>query len=287
MGGDPAAPPTIDNAGFDWAHYDAWVSALASHGLTWEPILDYNTSWANAGLNPGAFAAFAAAVARRYGANGTFWVQHPLTAYLPAQIFEVWNEENISPRYYMTPVSYGRLYLAARGSIKAVDPSGSVDVGGLSESGSPRSSSDSAAAYVALMLATNPSLKGAIDAIALHPYAPSAGESEGWVTHFRHALTWMGVGPVPIDLTEFGWPYSPTTETWRAAQMGSLGDTLPRSNCRVRLAAPYDWVNPGDAADEDFGLVDGAATSPSLRPAGTAWLQAFPNGSAEPTLALC
>jgi hypothetical protein len=97
----------------------------------------------------------------------------------------------------------------------------------------------------------------------------------------------MGVGPVPIDLTEFGWRYSLTTESWRATQMGSLGDALPRSNCGVRLAAPYDWVNPGDPADEDFGLVDGAATSLALRPAGTAWLHAFPKGSTEPTLALC
>jgi hypothetical protein len=282
----PDAPRT-GNPGFDWGHYDDWVAALASNGLTWEPILDYNTSWANAALNPQAFASFAAAVAARYGANGTFWTQHPLTAYLPAQIFEVWNEENVSTAYYMAPISYGKLYLATRSSIKALDPSAAVDIGGLSESGSPRSSTDSAATYVALMLATNPSLKGAIDAVALHPYAPSAGESEGWVVHFRHALSSMGVGGVPLDLTEFGWPYSLTTETWRATQMGDLGDALPRSNCGVRLAAPYDWVNPGNPAGADFGLVDGATGSPSLRPAGTAWFNAFPQGSAEPALSLC
>ncbi len=281
------APPKLGDPGYVWAHYDAWVAALASRGLTWEPILDYNTSWASAAFDPQAFATFAAAVAARYGEHGTFWVQHPLLPYLPAQIFEVWNEENDSTQYYMSPITYGQLYLAARSSIKAVDPTAGVDVGGLSESGSPGDTPDFAAAYVALMLASNPTLKTAIDGIALHPYAPSATDSAAWVVHFRHALSSLGVGPIPLDLTEFGWLYSAADEAWRATEMDDLGDVVSRSNCGIRLATPYDWVNPSSPAAADYGLVDGATISPTLRPAGTAWFAGFALGSSKPTLSLC
>ena len=279
-------PPRLSSPGYQWAHYDAWVGTLASYGLAWEPLLDYDTSWAYADLNPQAFAAFAQAVAARYGVNGTFWAQHPLIPYLPARIFEIWNEENVFTRYYVNPTSYGNLYLAARKSIKASDPSASVDIGGLGESGSPRYGPDSAAQYVALMLSTNPMLRGTIDAIALHPYASSAADSAGWVTRFRHALSALGVGYVPLDLTEFGWDYAADRESWRATQMGALGDAFSRSDCGIRMTAPYDWINPNSPRD-DFGLVDEGGGSSSLRPAGTAWFAAFARGTTEPALALC
>lgn len=278
-------PPTASGPGYQWAHYDAWVGTLASNGLTWEPILDYNTFWAYAGLKPQAFAAFAQAVAARYGVGGTFWAQHPLIAYLPARIFEIWNEENVFTPYYMDPASYGKLYLAARKSIKAIDPSASVDIGGLGESGSPPYSPDLAERYVALMLITNPTLKGNIDAIALHPYASSAADSAGSVTHFRQALSALGVADVPLDLTEFGWPYDADRESSRATQMAALGDAFSRSDCGVRITAPYDWINP-DSPRDDFGFVDGGGGI-SLRPAGAAWFSAFARGTTEPTLPSC
>jgi hypothetical protein len=280
------APPRSSNPGYQWAHYDAWVSTLASYGLTWEPILDYNTFWASADLNPQAFAAFAQAVAARYGVNGTFWAEHSLIPYLPARIFEVWNEENVITRYYIDPASYGKLYLAARKSIRAIDPPASVDIGGLGESGTPPYGPDPAAQYVALMLIANPTLRGAIDAIALHPYSASAADSAASVTDFRHALSALGVGYIPLDLTEFGWPYATDNESWRATQMGVLGDVISRSDCGIRMTAPYDWINP-DSPRDDFGFVDEGGGSISLRAAGTAWYSAFARGSTEPTLALC
>ena len=280
------SPPRSGNPGYQWAQYDAWVGALAEHGLTWEPILDYDTTWADADLNPQAFAAFAEAVAARYGTNGPFWAQHPLIPYRPARIFEIWNEENDVTRFYVDPVSYGRLYRAARESIKAVDPSASVDIGGLGESGSARDGTDLAAPYLALMLITNPALKGAIDAIALHPYGSSARDSAEWVANFRHAVAALGLGHVPLDLTELGWAYAAEREPWRAAQLGDLGDIVSHSDCGIRIIAPYDWINPGSPGN-DFGFVDDSGDSSPLRPAGIAWFSAFARGSAEPTLPLC
>jgi hypothetical protein len=263
------------------------VSSLAAHGLTWQPILDYNSPWARADLDSRDFSAFAQAVAARYGASGTFWAAHPELPYLPAGIFEIWNEENASTRY-MNPVIYGQLYLAARKAIRAVDPAASVDIGGLAESGTSQPVSDPAAQYLGVMLLGTPGLKGNIDAIALHLYAPSATDSTAWVARFRHAASQMGVGWVPIDLTEFGWAYDITKEPWRATQMDALGGVFSRSNCGVRLAAPYDWINSGDPTeDRDFGFVDTTGTSTALRPAGAAWFSAFAQYSAQPTFVIC
>src|SRR5207253_2586420 len=161
-------------------------------------------------------------------------------------------EENDLTHFYVDPVSYGRLYGAARASIKAVEPSASVDIGGLGESGSARDGTDPASRYLALMLITNPALKGTIDAIALHPYGSSAPDSAEWVANFRHAVAALGLGQVPLDLTELGWAYAADREPWRAAQMGDLGDVVSRSDCGIRIVAPYDWVNP-DSPGNDFG----------------------------------
>ena len=54
---------------------DAWVAALATHGLTWQPILDYDNSWATAVGDHADFAAFAQAVVQRYGVGGSFWAE--------------------------------------------------------------------------------------------------------------------------------------------------------------------------------------------------------------------
>jgi hypothetical protein len=278
-------PPGVTGPVWQWSRYDPWVLALASHGLTWQPILDYNSSFASAALSPQAFAAFAQAVAARYGANGTFWAQNPQVPYLPARIFEIWNEENVSTPYYMNPASYGQLYMAARRSIKTVDPSASVDIGGLGEGGSPNYNPDGAGQYLAAMLLTTPGLKGTIDAVALHPYGGSAADSVGWVVHFRHMMSGLGVPYIPLDLTEFGFIYAADRESWRASQMTALGDRLSRSNCGVRLTAPYDWINPDNA--HDWGFVDPADTTGELRPAGMSWFSAFAQGGTEPTLATC
>jgi hypothetical protein len=276
-------PPSTAGPGWQWSAYDAWVAALASYGLTWQPILDYNTSWAQADGNHTAFAEFAAAVAARYGANGTFWVQHPTVPYLPAQIFEIWNEENVSATTYINPVTYGQLYLTARNAIRALDPSASVDIGGLAEAGTPAASPDQAAGYLGLMLIGNPTLKNNIDAIALHPYAPTAADSVAWVAHFRGSLRFWQLGSKPIDLTEFGWAYAADRESWRAAQLASAGDAFSRSNCQIRIAAPYDWINP--SGDDDFGFME--PTGATLRAGGSSWFTGFAQGGSEPTLVTC
>src|SRR5438270_8466048 len=82
--GEPQPPLGILHR-YNWTLDDLIVSSLDAHGLRWLPIIDYSTSWARVTRNqihspPSSvsdFAAFAAAVASRYGPGGTFWLENP------------------------------------------------------------------------------------------------------------------------------------------------------------------------------------------------------------------
>ena len=285
---EPTAP-TSSGPTWHFGAMDSWVTALAQNHVTWEPIHDYNNTWASAATDNADFAAYAAAVAARYGPVGTFWSEHPGLPYEPVKIFELWNEENTT-QWYLSPQDYGALYLAVHTAIHAVDPSASVDLGGLSDSGTYVQNNDGASWYLVYLFGYLPQLVTVIDGYAIHPYGTTATDSAEWVVDFRHTLSHYGVpSSVPIDVTEFGWPYSSSSESWRAQQTNALGAAFSRSNCGIREAAPYDWINPSNDGmnDTDFGFVDPSASNTTLRPAGAAWFGAFAQGSNEPTFVMC
>jgi hypothetical protein len=258
------------------------MSAFARHGLTWEPILDYSAGWAKtcpgfcAPASNTTYAAFARAVAARYGSHGTFWAEHPELPARPARIFEVWNEENVST-YRIAPARYASLFSAARRAIHSVDSSASVIVGGLADDSGPfNARQDGPSLYVRAMFAAQPRLAGHVAGFGLHPYGSTALDVEQWVVHFRQTLTSLGEGSTPIEVTEFGWPIGTSRgESWRSQQLSLLGVALAHTNCGIQLLAPYDWLNPATAPQADFGLAALVAHRVILRPAGRAWLRSL------------
>lgn len=293
----PMAPRPGD-PGWRWSTIDGWVTAFAQHHLSWQPILDYAVGWAK--ICPGfcpptsnsTYAAFARAVAARYGPRGAFWSEHPRLPAFPVRIFEIWNEENV-PTYYVPPMRYASIYLAARRAIKSVDPSATVIIGGLGDDGAGYSArQDYPSLYVREMFASQPGLTGHVDGFGLHPYGATALDVEQWTVHFRVTLDGLGERSAPIYITEFGWPIgTPRGESWRAQQMSFLGRALSSSNCGISLAGPYDWINPGSAASDDFGLVsegpsvNGGRDQVTLRPSGVAWFRSLRRRGSE--LRLC
>jgi len=272
--------PTFPNAsGNRWSFTvtDQWVAALAAHHLRWQPILDYDNWWATAVGDNAAFATYGAEVASRYGPGGAFWTENPQLPYLPVQILEVWNEENGQP-WYISPADYGPLYTATRSAIHAVDPTASVDVGGLSDdSGDFDANDDYPSWYVIRLLNLYPAMRGQIDGFALHPYGTTADDVIDWVNEFRATLDSLGESGTPIDITEVGWVTGDSSqEQWRAEQMAQLGQAFTHSSDDLRELAPYDWVNSTTVGDPgDFGFVDETGTDTTLRPAAVAWFQAL------------
>lgn len=285
---EPNAPVYgVHSYTFSYFDYRVWL--MAQHHLTWLPILDYSAPWAGTvsgdwrspPANDLMFAAYAQAVAARYGPGGSFWRQYPTVPYEPVRMYEVWNEEN-GGYFWDTgndPATYAALYMATRAAVRAVVPSAQVIVGGLVDPVSRATS------FIDGMFAAQPGLRGHVDGIALHPYASNDSSVALTVRAFRLALGALGEGSVPLELTEFGWTTdgSSSAESGRAAMYSSLAQVLANSDCGIGVVAPYDWMNPGATPSNDWGL----AGASGLRPGGLAWFAGLRAGASRPQNFLC
>jgi hypothetical protein len=254
---EPEAP--VDGVHhYDWAFDDAIAGSLATHGLTWLPILDYSAPWAQsiAGQDHSPprsdadYAAYAGAFAARYGAGGSFWRAHPGVPVDPVQTIEIWNEPDNGQFWTPAPdaVRYADLYLAARGAIDAADPSARVIVGGLTHP----------TTFLAAMLLARPQLKGQIDGVAVHPYGtPPLVLAK--LRASRATLVSLGMPAVPLYVTEFGWTTDPpgalnyVPAARRAGYITTALSALGHLDCGVAAVVFYTWVTPerdaGDSGD--------------------------------------
>src|SRR3954471_11300989 len=248
------APPHDGVHTYDWAKLDAEAGALAKHDLRWLPILDYSAHWAAS--DPGNYhspptsnddyAAYAKASAERYGRGGTHAGPFPVTTY------EIWNEPNGPWFWHPTPDAavYADMYIKASAEIKSVDPDATVVVGGLVAD----------ATFVERMYAARPELRGNVDAIGWHAYAPSPAGIFRGVRGLRQTLERLGDPDVPINVTELGWPTHGTgkdvqpivvSEDARAASLEVAAEALARSDCNVGAVIPYTWTTPERDTDNE------------------------------------
>jgi hypothetical protein len=277
-----ATEPTAPSDGIHhwvWQFDDSIAAALAAHGLTWLPILDYSAPWAqsvpgedHSPPRPAAdYAAYAAAYAARYGAGGTFWRGHPQLTPRPVTTIEIWNEPDNAEFWVPAPdaASYAHLYLTARSAIDAVDPAARVIVGGLTD----------ATTFLPAMVRAAPELIGHVDGVAIHPYGtPSVVIAK--LRGARATLAALGMESVPLYVTEFGWTTSPPGSLgyvaaarrpiWIERTLQALGHL----DCGLAASVMYTWVTPqSNAADSQdwFGIENNDAT-------GTPSSQAFISG---------
>jgi hypothetical protein len=265
------APPHEGVHTYEWTKLDAEAGALARHALRWVPILDYSAPWAAS--DPGNYhspptslddyAAYAKAFAQRYGRGGSHAGPMPVTTY------EIWNEPNGPWFWHPTPdpAVYADMYLKARAAIKSVDPDATVVVGGLVAD----------ATFVEQMYAARPELRGNVDAIGWHAYAPTPNGIFRGVRGLRRTLERLGDPDVPIHVTELGWPTHGTdkdakpivvSEDARAASLELTAEVLARSDCKVAAVIPYTWTTPEkDTSNEEdwYGIrhPDGSPTPTS------------------------
>jgi hypothetical protein len=271
-------PPVDGQHRYSWSEVDQQVAALARHGLRWEPLLCFSTTWGSkiggdymaAPAGADNFAAFAGELARRYGPDGSFWHEHPDLPALPVAAYEVWNEENADLYWHpATPGEYADLYAATRTAIHPVDPAARVVVGGLAASN--RDGVVAPADFLRQMYAHRPELRGRVDAVGVHPFARGPQGVYANIAAFRRELDAIAGPGVPIELTEIGWTTADTPEQKRAAYLRELASTLPRSDCGIERLAPYAWVGPEQAAgdrEQWFGIAHQDGTP---KPSATAY----------------
>jgi hypothetical protein len=273
-----ASEPTAPSNGvhhFTWAFDDRVATMLAEHGLRWLPIIDYTAPWAES--TPGVdhsppssfadYAAYAGALAARYGAGGTFWRAHPDLTALPVQLYEVWNEPD-NPEFWKphpNAAAYAQLYAGARTAILAADPSARVLVGGLTLP----------ARFLPAMLAAMPALAGRIGGVAIHPYGVDPAAVISNVRGARSVLDSLGMRSLPLYVTEFGWTTSPpgaldyAPAALRPGYIKDTLDALAASGCGIDAVTLYTWTTPeGDDRNSQlwFGISPpGAAGSADVR----------------------
>lgn len=230
---------------YDWSLTDRFVADLARFGLRWYPMLGYSTGWAaSEGQDPFSppesdadYAAWAAALARRYGPGGTFWAQHPGLDPRPTQVYGIWNEPNNSEFWrgrQATPARYMRLYESARAAIHAVDPAARVTTAGLLDSAMLN-----ATTYLRAMISSSP--RAVIDAVGWHPYLGEATAVMISLGRARAELLRSGRGSVPLEVSEVGWNAAVFNASTRNLALASLAAALPTAGLGVERLMPYVW----------------------------------------------
>jgi hypothetical protein len=288
-------PPSGEQHAYDLTGLDAFMGALADHGIAWEPaVMGIPTpQWA---VDPTAakvcglrspparvedLAALAGALAERYGRNGTFWEENPDAEYVPVTRYEIWNEPNLASFWCPVPdpSAYAALADATADAIRAVDPRATLILGGLAGFettviDAPGQGHYSSAEFLERMLAERPALARKIDVIGVHAYGPDPAEVLRSLAYQRSAIRQAGLGDKPMSLNETGWftagaggPMAPVDEETRAPYLGEVTDAVTRSrtSCGIDSFAPHTWVtaelNLGTVEDW-YGIADPQSGEP-------------------------
>jgi polysaccharide biosynthesis protein PslG len=252
-------PPRRGHHRYSWSYDDTIAQDLSAHGFKWVAVLAFAPGWASqsphrlhgAPRTAADFAAYAAAVARRY--------RGLITA------FEIWNEENSAAfwRPRPDPAAYANLYLTARRAIRRVDPRAPVLIGGLA---------DGNAGFLTRVL-SGPGMRGHVDGVAVHPYASNPFGVLALVRAYRRRLAAGGAGRVALYVTEYGWATRPRGSRTYAPPsvqgpwIAQTAEALLDSDCDVRMAVFYAWVTARRdprSVDEWYGVASpGGGTSPA------------------------
>ena len=254
---------------------DLFVGEAAQRGIEIMPLLFNPPSFrssrppgdhSNATWPPSDYSTmgdFGAAVARRYGPNGSFWAENPTIPKVPIRRYQVWNEPHLPASWppKPDPAQYAALLNATRPRIKAVDPGAEIVTGGISES--TISGGISMRDFINGMYAAGGAT--GFDILGLHPYNETAAGSVNLVETARDAMRKNGDSRSPIWVTEVGWATGGpqyrfvTDEPGQAARLRDLYMALgTRADLGVRGIIWHFWrdgVPPPDIWATYTGLL--------------------------------
>jgi len=269
MGVWGAVQPTAGSA-YDWSHYDPIIGAAAEQGIRVLLTVYSSPSWAAQKSNyppdkehMDDFRAFVQAAAERYGANGTFWSEHPTTPKLPVIDWQLWNEVNSPSFWYRKPSAkqYVGLLRVFHDGIKAGDPTAHVVLAGLFRTPQVKNGIDLDRYLPAIYRRKAKSL---FDGVAVHPYATTPRDALEAVKEARKIMSQYKDKRTPIWITEIGWATGgnpPTaltvTPQRQATYLRKTFGLLARNRRRFKVAGViwYSWRDlPGGVWFNHTGL---------------------------------
>jgi hypothetical protein len=238
---------------FDFTQTDRMVAAAAARRLALLPVLLWAPAWA--ARHPGefasppasaaTFAAYAAALAKRYGPGGVFWREHPAVARVPIRDWQVWNEPTMREFWLDQPFAAGyvKLLKATRPALRQVDPRARVVTAGLVY--------DSPGALRKIYAAGG---RRWFDVVAAHPFTLQVMGVASIVAADRAIMDANGDARKPLFLTEFSWPSGKNKigrrygyEMTESGQASRLSQALPylaahRRELGVERVYWYAWL---------------------------------------------
>jgi hypothetical protein len=273
---------------FDFSYYDHYMLLAAQRGVHVLGLLNEAPTWAGSTpqtipSDPTAFAQYVAAVVGRYGANGSFWAQHPELSGAAVHTWELWNEPYLPSgnNNDYNPGRYARLVKAAAIAGRSADPNAKFLL--ASEMQSDRDSSGNWQWWTDALYQAVPDLNNYFNGVAVHDYGNDTSNLNPMITgqaydnygHIRriedlhNQFLAHGATDKPFWITEAGWSTctdTPTcvTPTQQASNLTALFSLIhTRWSSWVQGAFIYrygDGANPGSSEDA-YGLtnLDGSA----------------------------
>lgn len=212
---------------YNFGVYDGYVGKLAAHGIRVLPVLFQAPSFRSGTTttrpeypprDPRSMGAFAQAIARRYGPNGTFWAANPGVRKLPITAYQVWNEP-LLPVYWRnhpSARSYVRMVKAVSRAVHRVHRRAEIVSAGL-----PPSTLRGAVPlkrYIAQLYRAR--IGRYISSLAINSYARNSRELGGLLRSIRRLMNRRGGRRDSIWITELGWATSGPRSRFNVGQSG-------------------------------------------------------------------
>ena len=213
-------------------------------------------------------------IAERFGPRGRFWAEHPELPYRPFRAWEVWNEPNLRQFWDARepdPEEYARLVVETRRVLRAADPHARIVSGGLGWR-------YSGGRYLRAVLEEAGGC--AVDAVGIHPYAPTPARAMRALEEARSIADAAGARGVPLWTTEIGWKVRDRgyagvpSETAQARSMQRFAGATVRRRSELWLGPSFAFALR-DRIDPETGRTDHTAglrrANDSPRPAWAVW----------------
>jgi hypothetical protein len=270
---------------FSWGRTDALIAAAARAGVNVLGILAYSAPWASSDpsgnrdskyppRDPADYARYAAAVVKRYGPRGSFWVSRPDLPERPLTAVQIWNEPwgHWFWKPNPSPAGYARLARMAATAIRAANPAVDILVAG----DVLQVRTDGAIVdWLRNLRAADPGLNTLVDAYAVHPYpyprtnGPYLERTDPRWDYRRVTLTRQIDPTLPIWITEVGWSTAATGDSVSEATQatyvtGAVRRALDEWGAFVERIFVYSFDRDGsdrNDREQHYGLLraDGTA----------------------------
>jgi hypothetical protein len=193
-------------------------------------------------------------------------------------VWQLWNEPSTRGTWPGTPAEYGALMAAGYNAAKAADPSALVITGGVYLYDGMGTDPNDGLPFLNAAFAAVPEAAGAFDALAIHPYMPTAAPDAPVIFstitmwgRLENAQRWLrehsgGGSPRPLWVTEVGWS---TCQPERPGCNGDVAkDEEQQANYLVRTYAialaqgvqHVSYFQLEDKFDGDSGVFWGEAS---------------------------